>query len=60
PLNYAILRTPGNSKFRGSYIQTTGFYNNINIHEMFRQLSRSHFKWMSSTENGLDELQFRE
>ncbi|CAF3687739.1 unnamed protein product [Rotaria socialis] len=39
PLNYAILQTPVNSKFRGSHIQTTGLYNNINIHEMLRQLS---------------------
>ncbi|CAF3532970.1 unnamed protein product, partial [Rotaria socialis] len=60
PLNYAILQTPVNSKFRGSHIQTTGLYNNINIHEMLRQLSRSYLKSMSSTENGLDELRFGE
>jgi hypothetical protein len=39
PLNYAILKTPTNSKFGKIHIQTIGCVNNINLHDMYRSLS---------------------
>ncbi|CAF5103436.1 unnamed protein product, partial [Rotaria sp. Silwood1] len=42
PLNYALLKTHINSKFRETpRIQTIGCINNVNLHEMFRSLSNS-------------------
>ncbi|CAF1211619.1 unnamed protein product [Rotaria sordida] len=41
PLNYAMLKTPVNSKFRGARIQTIGCINNINLHEIYLSLSNS-------------------
>lgn len=39
PVNYALLKTPPNSKFRYTYIKTIGCIDNINLHTMYAYLS---------------------
>jgi hypothetical protein len=47
PLNYAILRTPVNSKFGGARIQTIGCKDNINLHDMLRPLAESFVEFVT-------------
>ncbi len=47
PLNYAVFRTPSDSQFRNTSIQTIGCQNNVNLHEMLRNLADSFTEFVS-------------
>lgn len=46
-LNYAIFRTPNDSPFRSARIQTIDCMNNINMHEVLRDLAESFVDFVS-------------
>ena len=47
PLNYALLKTPAHSKFSNTKLQTIGCVDNINLHEMYREISNSFVQFVT-------------
>lgn len=41
PINYALLKTPAQSQFRYTRVETIGCVNNINLHTLYQSLSNS-------------------
>jgi hypothetical protein len=48
PINYALLKTPVNSQFRYTHIETIDCINNINLHTMYQFLSNSFVPYVIS------------